>query len=138
MPRIQSQMKLREVRLRNYLQHTEERNQVRHSWRLRGLSRRAILRREGKSTRMLLQELDKVLDRWHKVSQGKMGKPAAVGKDVSTCFHLAMATRTLGALCREKALSELPNGSMVKDGSSCPGTQGDRLANKWKPAPSLA
>jgi len=58
-------VKLREVRLRNYLQHTEERNQVRHSWRLRGLSRRAILRREGKSTRMLLQELDKVLDSWH-------------------------------------------------------------------------
>ena len=43
-----------------------------------------------------------------------MGKPAAVGKNVSTCFHLAMATWTLGALCREKALSELPNGSMVK------------------------
>jgi len=40
-----------------------------------------------------------------------MGKPAAVGKDVSTCFYLAMATWTLGALCREKALSELPNGS---------------------------
>jgi len=30
-------MKLREMRLRNYLQHTEKRNQVRHSWRLRGL-----------------------------------------------------------------------------------------------------
>jgi len=38
---------------------------VRHSWRLRGLSRRAILRREGKGIRMLLQELDKVLDSWH-------------------------------------------------------------------------
>jgi len=43
-----------------------------------------------------------------------MGKPAAVGKDVSTCFHLAMATQILGALCKEKALSELPNGSMIK------------------------
>jgi len=49
-----------------------------------------------------------------------------------------MATRTLGALCREKALSELPNGSMVKDGLSCPGTQGNRLANKWKPAPTFS
>jgi len=52
-----------------------------------------------------------------------MGKPAVVGKDVLTCFYLAMVTWTMGALCREKALSELPNGSMVKDGSSCPGTQ---------------
>jgi len=59
-----------------------------------------------------------------------MGKLVAVDKDVSMYFYLAMATQTLGALCREKALSELPNGSMVKDGSSCPGTQGDRLANK--------
>ena len=126
------------MRLGNYLQHTEKRNQVRHSWRLRGLDRWAILRREGKGTRMLLQELDKVLDSWHKVSQGKMGKPATVGKDVSTCFHLAMATRTMGALCREKALSELPNGSMVKDSSSRPGTQGDRLVNKWKPAPTFS
>jgi len=58
-------MKLREMRLRNYLQHTEKRDQVRHSWRLRGLDRWAILRREGKGTRMLLQELDKVLDSWH-------------------------------------------------------------------------
>jgi len=63
-----------------------------------------------------------------------VGKPAAVDKDVSLCFHLAMTTWTLGALCREKALSELPNGSMVKNGSSRPGTQGNRLANKWKPA----
>jgi len=55
-------MKLREVRLRNYLQHTEKRNQVRHSWRLKGLRGWTILRREGKSTRVLLQELDKVLD----------------------------------------------------------------------------
>ena len=85
MPRIQSQMKLREMRLRNYLQHTEERNQVRHSWRLRGLDRWVILRWEGKGTRVLLQKLDKVLDHWHQVSQGKMGKPAAVGKDMSTC-----------------------------------------------------
>jgi len=58
-------MKLREMRLRNYLQHTEKRNQVRHSWRLRELGEWAILRREGKDTRMLLQELDKVLDSWH-------------------------------------------------------------------------
>jgi len=58
-------MKLREVRLRNYLQHKERRNQVRHSWRLSRLSRWAILRREGKGTRVLLQELDKVLDSWH-------------------------------------------------------------------------
>jgi len=67
-----------------------------------------------------------------------MGKPAAVGKDVSTCFHLAMATRTLGALCREKVLSKLPNGSMVKNGSSRPSTQGDRLANEGKPAPTFS
>ena len=67
-----------------------------------------------------------------------MGKPAAVGKDVSTCFHLAMATWTMGALCREKALSKLPNGSMVKNGSSRPGTQDDRLTNKWKPAPTFS
>jgi len=58
-----------------------------------------------------------------------------VGKNVSMCFHLAMAIQTLGALCREKALFELPNGSMIKDSLSCPGIQGDRLANKWKPAP---
>ena len=67
-----------------------------------------------------------------------MGKLVAVGKDVSMCFHLAMATRTLGALCREKVLSKLPNRSMVKDGSSRPGTQGDRLANKWKSAPTFS
>ena len=52
----------------------------------------------------------------------RLGKSGAVCKDVSSCFHLAMATQTLGALCREKALSVLPNGSMVKDGSSHPGT----------------
>jgi len=67
-----------------------------------------------------------------------MGKPAAVGKDVLTCFHLAMATRTMDALCREKALSELPNGSMVKNGLGRPGTQGDRLANEEKPAPTFS
>jgi len=67
-----------------------------------------------------------------------MGKQAAVGKDMLTCFHLAMATRTVGALCREKVLSELSNGSMVKNGTSRPGTQGDRLANEWKPAPSFS
>jgi len=49
-------MKLRGMRLRN---------QVRYLWRLRRLSRWAILRRKGKDTRMLLQELDKVLDSWH-------------------------------------------------------------------------
>jgi len=54
-----------------------------------------------------------------------VGKPAAVDKDMLTCFHLAMATWILGALCREKVLSELPNGSMVKNGLSRPGTQGD-------------
>jgi len=67
-----------------------------------------------------------------------MDKPAAVSKDMSMCFHLAMATQTLGALCREKALSELPNGSMVKNGSSHSDTQGDRFANKWKPAPTFS
>jgi len=67
-----------------------------------------------------------------------MGKLAAVSKDMSTCFHLVMATQTLDALCREKALSALPNGSMVKDGSSRPSIQGDRLANKGKPAPTFS
>jgi len=57
---------------------------------------------------------------------------------MSMCFYLAMATQTLGALCREKALSELPNRSMVKNGLSRPGTQGDQLANKWKPAPTFS
>jgi len=51
--------------MRNYLQHTEKRNQVRYLWRLRGLDRWAILRREGKGIRVLLQELDKVLDSWY-------------------------------------------------------------------------
>ena len=54
------------------------------------------------------------------------------------CFYLAMATWTLGTLYRKKALSELPNGSMVKNGSSRPGTQGDQLANKGKPAPTFS
>ena len=54
-----------------------------------------------------------------------MGKLVAVGKDMLTCFYLVMATQTLGALCKEKALSKLPNGSMVKDSLSHPGTQGD-------------
>jgi len=58
-------MKLREIRLRNYLQHKEKKNQVKRSWRLRGLRGWAILRRKGKGTRVLLQELDKVLDSWH-------------------------------------------------------------------------
>jgi len=54
-----------------------------------------------------------------------MDKPAVVNKNVSIYFHLVMTTWTLGALCREKVLSELPNGSMIKNGSSHPGTQGD-------------
>jgi len=83
---------------------------------------------------VLLQELDKVLDQWQWISQGSMTKLTTVGKDVSICFYLAMATQTLGALCREKALSKLHNRSIVKNGSSCPGTQCDQLANKQKPA----
>jgi len=67
-----------------------------------------------------------------------MGKLAAVSKDVLMCFYLAMATWTLGVLCREKALFELPNGSIVKDGLSCPSTQDDQLANKWKPTPTFS
>jgi len=67
-----------------------------------------------------------------------MGKLAVVHKDMSTHFYLAMATLTLGTLCRKKALSELPNRSMIKDGSSHPGTQGNWLANKWKPAPTFS
>ena len=61
-----------------------------------------------------------------------------VGKDVSICFYLAMATQTLGALCRKKVLSELPNRSMIKNGLSHPGTQGDQLANEEKPAPTFS
>jgi len=76
MPRIQSQKKLREMRLRkgDYLQNTEKRPRE-YSWRLRG---RAILRSKGKCTRVLLQEFDKVLDRRRWVSQGSMSKPATV------------------------------------------------------------
>jgi len=62
----------------------------------------------------------------------------AVGKDVLTCFYLAMVTWTLGALCREKMLSELPNGSMVKNGLSHPGTQDDRLTDNRSQSPPLA
>ena len=51
-----------------------------------------------------------------------MDKPRAVCKDVLLCFHLAMATQTLGALFREKALSVLSNRSIVENGSSYPGT----------------
>ena len=59
MPRIQSQMKLREMRLRkrNYLQHTEK-GPREHSWRLRGW---AILRSKGKCTWVLLRNLTKSL-----------------------------------------------------------------------------
>jgi len=67
-----------------------------------------------------------------------MGKPATVGKNILRCFHLTMVTRILNALCREKVLSKIPNGSIVKNSSSCPGTQGNRLANKWKPAPTFS
>jgi len=76
MPRIQSQKKLREMRLRkrNYLQHTEKRPRE-HSWRLREW---VILRSEGKCTRVLLQEFDKVLDRRGWVSQESMSKLATV------------------------------------------------------------
>ena len=66
-----------------------------------------------------------------------MSKPGAVCKDVLSCFHLALATQTLGALYREKALSILPNGSMVKDGSSRPGTSCDRLAKVSEPTTTL-
>jgi len=59
-----------------------------------------------------------------------MGKLVAVHKDISMYFNLVMATQILDTLCREKVLSELPNGSMIKDDLSCPGTQGDQLANK--------
>jgi len=98
---------------------TEKRNQE-GSWRL---GKQAILESKGKCTGVLLQELDKVLDQWQWISQGSMSKPMTVSKDISTCFHLAMATWTLSALCREKALSELPNRSMVENGSSHSSTQ---------------
>jgi len=61
-----------------------------------------------------------------------MTKLTTVGKDVSICFYLTMATQTLDVLCKEKALPKLPNRSIVKNGSSCPGTQYDQLANKQK------
>jgi len=83
---------------------------------------------------VLLQELDKVLDQWQWISQESMTKLTTVGKGVSICFYLAMATQTLGVLYREKALSKLHNRSIVKNGSSCPGIQCDQLANKQKPA----
>jgi len=53
---------------------------------------------------------------------------------VLTYFHLTIAIQTLSTLCREKALSKLPNGSMVEKGLSCPGIQCNQLANKRKPA----
>ena len=62
----------------------------------------------------------------------------AIGKDISTCFYLAIAIQTLGALCREKVLSELPNRSMIKNGLSHPGTQDNQLANEEKPAPTFS
>ena len=48
-----------------------------------------------------------------------------------------MATQTLGALCREKVLSILPNGSMVENGSSRPGTLCDQLAKVSEPTTTL-
>ena len=71
---------------------------------------------------MLLQEGNKVLERRLVVSQGCMRELTTVGQDVLTCFHLAMATRTVDALCREKTLFEFPNGSIVENSSSHPGT----------------
>ena len=49
-----------------------------------------------------------------------------------------MATRTMGTLYREKALSKLPNGSMVENGLSRSGTQGNQLANEEKSAPTFS
>jgi len=59
-----------------------------------------------------------------------MDKLVAVGKDMSTYFYLVIATWILGILCRKKVLSELPDRSIVKNGSSCPSTQDNQLANK--------
>jgi len=67
-----------------------------------------------------------------------MDKPAIVDKDMLTCFHLAIAIQTLGALCREKVLSELPNGSIIEDSSSCPGTQDNQLTNEEKLASTFS
>jgi len=50
-----------------------------------------------------------------------MSKPGVVFKDMLTCFYLAIAIQTLDVLCKEKALFVLPNESMIKNGSSCPG-----------------
>ena len=47
-------------RLRNYLQNQKSKT-IEHSWRLRG-RKRSFLRREGKCTWMLLQEINKVLN----------------------------------------------------------------------------
>ena len=61
MPRIQSQMKLREMRLRerNYLQYTEKRPRE-HSWRLR---RQAILRSKGSNASIGDVFMDQVMKR---------------------------------------------------------------------------
>ena len=58
--RYQNQMKLREMRLRNYLQKQKSKPSE-HSWRL-WMSGRSFLRGEGKCTRVLLQEVNKVLN----------------------------------------------------------------------------
>ena len=49
-------------KLKIYLQNQKSRT-LEHSWRLRG-RRRSFLRREGKCTWMLLQEVNKVLNQW--------------------------------------------------------------------------
>jgi len=57
----------------------------------------------------------------NKKKKKTVSKSGTVCKDISMCFYLAMATWTLGALCRKKALSVLLNESIVEDSSSCPG-----------------
>jgi len=54
-----------------------------------------------------------------------MSKLTTVSKDILMYFHLVIVTQTLSILCREKALFELSNGSIVENGSSCPGIQYD-------------
>jgi len=64
--KIQSQKKLRKIKLRIYLQN--QKNKILELlWELRE-RRRSFLRREGKCTWMLLQEINKVLNRWKYVN----------------------------------------------------------------------
>ena len=58
--RIQNQEKLREVRLKNYLQKQKSKL-IEHSWRLIR-KERLFLRKEGKSIWVLFQEVNKVLN----------------------------------------------------------------------------